>query len=350
MCIRDREMGATEEHCATCAALDGLVAYAVDWERSGVKPQNPPNGALECGGWRCDCSLVPTKERATNNAFDEIVDRVTAAKDGEKSLKANTEGGHWVTINGDHVFIDENGVPQNAPYLGKDKKPEESIEAAKEKIYNAEKETGYIFDKDGNVIGIISGDEIHVEFSKENLDRGSIILGKVLYPDFLNHVKIAVRVTEFEWAENYIEKFKHLLSEEKDGTLTFCHGIISYKKGDTDKALDLLSRTNFPDFIIKIQVKILLLQINYEKEYYEQALMMIDSFRHYLQRERSIPDESKEFFFDFLKLTNDLIKLKIDVDPVNKKFELLKLKEITENMKFNQFGIKIWLNEKILDL
>lgn len=81
------EMGATEEHCATCAALNGIVAYAEDWERSTVHPQNPPNRALECGGWRCDCALVPTTERATNNAFDEIVDRVTAAKDGGKSLK-----------------------------------------------------------------------------------------------------------------------------------------------------------------------------------------------------------------------------------------------------------------------
>ena len=189
----------------------------------------------------------------------------------------------------------------------------------------------------------------HFLLSKENFDRGSIILGKVLYPDFLNHVKIAVRVNEFEWAENYIKKFEHLLSEEKESTLNFCYGYISYKKGDPDKALDLLSRTNFPDFIIKIQVKILLLQINYEKEYYEQALMMIDSFRHYLQRERSIPDGSKESFYDFLKMTNDLIKLKTDADPVIKRFELQKLKENTGNMKSNQFGIKIWLNEKILD-
>jgi len=74
------EMGATEEHCATCAALNGIVAYAEDWERSGIHPQNPPNQALECGGWRCDCALVPTTERATNNALERIQDIVIASK------------------------------------------------------------------------------------------------------------------------------------------------------------------------------------------------------------------------------------------------------------------------------
>jgi len=35
----------------------------------------------------------------------------------KKPVKAKTDGGHWVTINGDHVFIDEHGNAQNAPYL-----------------------------------------------------------------------------------------------------------------------------------------------------------------------------------------------------------------------------------------
>ncbi len=190
----------------------------------------------------------------------------------------------------------------------------------------------------------------HFLLSKENFDRGSIILGKVLYPDFLNHVKIAVRVNELEWAEKYIEKFKHLLSEEKDGTLNFCHGIIHYKKGDTGKALELLSRTNFPDFIIKIQVKILLLQIYYEKEYYDQALTTIDAFRHYLLRERSILEESKSSFYDFLKITNDLIKLKTNADSAALKYNIVKLKNNIENIQFNQFGIKNWLKEKVSEL
>ena len=66
-------LGATEEHCVTCAALNGIVAFGVDWDASGLVPQNAPNALLECGGWRCDCSLEPTDERRTRNSLDKLM-------------------------------------------------------------------------------------------------------------------------------------------------------------------------------------------------------------------------------------------------------------------------------------
>lgn len=59
------KLGATEEHCETCYQLNGIIATAEAWEESGFQPQGAPNDMLECGGWRCDCSLEPTKDRAT---------------------------------------------------------------------------------------------------------------------------------------------------------------------------------------------------------------------------------------------------------------------------------------------
>lgn len=65
-------LGQTEEHCETCAALNGIVALASEWDETGVKPQQPPNSAIECGGWKCDCSLVITTKRRTPKAIDKI--------------------------------------------------------------------------------------------------------------------------------------------------------------------------------------------------------------------------------------------------------------------------------------
>jgi hypothetical protein len=67
-------LGATEEHCVSCSALDGIVAFASEWETSGIRPQSPPNASIECGGWRCDCTLTPTKKRRTANALDRLLD------------------------------------------------------------------------------------------------------------------------------------------------------------------------------------------------------------------------------------------------------------------------------------
>lgn len=54
------KLGFTEQHCRTCNALDGKVKRTSVWTAAGVKPQNAPNPLLECGGWNCGCSLMPT--------------------------------------------------------------------------------------------------------------------------------------------------------------------------------------------------------------------------------------------------------------------------------------------------
>ena len=65
-------LGATEAHCTTCSALNGVVLRASEWAALGVHPQSPPNGKLECGGWKCDCSLTPTDQRRTRDGYGKV--------------------------------------------------------------------------------------------------------------------------------------------------------------------------------------------------------------------------------------------------------------------------------------
>jgi hypothetical protein len=188
------------------------------------------------------------------------------------------------------------------------------------------------------------------ELLKENTEDDTRKLGKILYPDFLNEVKIAVRVNEFKWAEDYIVRFSEKLEVEKESTLNFCYGYINYKKGDLDEALNLFSKTYFPIFILKVQVKILQLQIYFEKDYLEQAISLIDSFRHYLKREATIKENFKISFYEFLRLTNELIRLRTNYYNSDNEFNKDKLKNDISNMSSNQFGIKLWLNEKVENL
>jgi len=67
------QLGQREEHCDTCAALTGIVATAKEWATSGFKPQNAPNPLLECGGWKCGCTLQPTKKRRSPRALDTLM-------------------------------------------------------------------------------------------------------------------------------------------------------------------------------------------------------------------------------------------------------------------------------------
>ena len=65
-------LGRTEEHCPECAALNGIVARASEWDALNIRPQNAPNDKLTCGGWKCDCSLEITDKRRTRDAYGRL--------------------------------------------------------------------------------------------------------------------------------------------------------------------------------------------------------------------------------------------------------------------------------------
>ena len=50
-------LGNTAEHCSDCQRLDRQVHTKEAWRGSGFRPQG---SNLECGGWHCDCKLLPS--------------------------------------------------------------------------------------------------------------------------------------------------------------------------------------------------------------------------------------------------------------------------------------------------
>lgn len=67
-------LGDTEEHCSTCSALNGLVAFKSEWDTAGLHPQNAPNPSLSCGGWHCDCKLSLTDKRRSPHVLNTLLD------------------------------------------------------------------------------------------------------------------------------------------------------------------------------------------------------------------------------------------------------------------------------------
>lgn len=65
-------LGHTEKHCGTCTKLHGKVKRASYWNKIGVRPQNYPNHLLECGGWKCGCSLDPTEEPLSKGTLGRL--------------------------------------------------------------------------------------------------------------------------------------------------------------------------------------------------------------------------------------------------------------------------------------
>jgi len=71
-------LGATEEHCPECQALNGIVMRAKEWDTLNLRPKNPPNDKITCGGWRCDCERIATDKRRTPNAYGRVEEIILA--------------------------------------------------------------------------------------------------------------------------------------------------------------------------------------------------------------------------------------------------------------------------------
>ena len=191
----------------------------------------------------------------------------------------------------------------------------------------------------------------HFLISKAQFDRDEMTIGRMLYPDFMIHVKIATRVKEFRWAENFMEKYTDQLSDDdKESCLNFCNAYMSYYKGEFTKAMDLLSKTNFSKNLLKIQVKILHLQSYYEIGYLDELPAMIETFRKFLDRDKSVPEIYKNSFIKYLRLVSELIKLNLSAKSRRKDLDISVLKDETDKLQSNLFGIKIWLREKLSEL
>jgi len=75
MACKDRKLRWTlgeAEHCASCLKLAGKVKRASYWHERGILPRVHNAPYLECGGWRCQCTLEPTDEPASKGPLPSL--------------------------------------------------------------------------------------------------------------------------------------------------------------------------------------------------------------------------------------------------------------------------------------
>lgn len=191
----------------------------------------------------------------------------------------------------------------------------------------------------------------HFLISKEQFERDEMTVGRMLYPDFMIHVKIAVRADEFEWAKMFMSKYEMELPEDiRQTCINFCNAYISYRRNDFAKSLELLSKSNFKKALLKTQVKILLLQCYVELGYLNEAFSFAESFRKFLERDKEIVSINKKWFLAYIKAVIELLRLmQLGERRKQKEIAEILLRESVNGIG-NLFGIKLWLREKLMSL
>jgi hypothetical protein len=178
-----------------------------------------------------------------------------------------------------------------------------------------------------------------------------VFLGELLYPDFINYVKVYMRFGDKALSGKFIDDYSGLLpADQLDNCINFSNAFVYHCTGELKEALALISKVSFPLQIMKVQVKIMQIQLNYQLGYYEETREQAEYFRKSLVKEEQISHDYKQSILGFLKLTVSLINIKLSTDESIRDFEA---KKFTDDMDLNQknhFGIKFWLEDRFAEI
>lgn len=177
---------------------------------------------------------------------------------------------------------------------------------------------------------------------KEIIDNGILLEENILsHTYFRNIALIALRVNEFEWAENFIHNFAPYIEEKYRTTaVEFSLARLEFYKNNYSKVLEHLYKVNYEDVWYNVNAKTLQVACYYELNEFDALESLLQAFKMFIRREKSLTNDRKEHYLHLIKFTNNLMK--IDAKDQDK---VLKLKTAIVETK----GIvsKPWLIEKV---
>ncbi|MEO8209233.1 MAG: hypothetical protein ABI840_01625 [bacterium] len=153
-----------------------------------------------------------------------------------------------------------------------------------------------------------------------------------------------IAVKKLEYMEEFINIYsKKLLPKQVSGVENYSLALLFFEKRFFDKALMHLNKIKFDQFVFKIDMKNLQLKINYELEYFESAISIIDTYKHFLKNNVLISESRRILHNNFVNYTYNLIQFRTG----SKKINLSYISNKIDKSK-NVFD-KGWLLEKLND-
>lgn len=213
----------------------------------------------------------------------------------------------------------------------------------------------YTFFSHLNIYYLLNISGKNEKLNRDLFDNYKFMIEKGLYisedREFINFSEYrtillySLRLKEFDWAEKFINKYKHYHDPlKKENIFIYSLALLNFEKDDFESSLKMISELKINDMIMKMDADILLLLIYYEMGYTDNALSLIDSFRHYMLENKILSKDVIKNHIDFLKYYRFLLMIK-DNGTSNSDFEKIRY----EIVNHNNLRRKSWLLEKLDD-
>lgn len=213
-----------------------------------------------------------------------------------------------------------------------------SRDEAKEILESA---LGYCVTK-GNK-GVIKFEQEALDLYKKSIKDNLIFLndGSLSPREFRNITALALKLGEYTWAESFVQEYSVYLEESvRESNVNFSLARVEWYKKDFKKVIQLLAFTEYTEVFQAILSRTLLVLSYYELNEEESLESLLNSFKLYLDREKTLTKPRKTQYFNLIKYTRTLMKVE--------KFDKSKLDNLLEEVNKTEPVVnKQWLIDKI---
>jgi hypothetical protein len=190
--------------------------------------------------------------------------------------------------------------------------------------------------------------ELH-QLYRQMLEGGVLLKkGYLTQWDFKNIVTVGLRIKDFKWTEAFIREYQSALHpNEQKNALIYNLASLYLSRQDYEQALRQLHQVDFTDPAYHLGAKIIQIKSYYELGEEEALMSLIEAFRKYVHRNRSLGSYKKLANLNFLQLTKGLYELKEKEKRLRKEaYQKERERFIKKLTAMDPVANKAWLLEK----
>ncbi len=182
----------------------------------------------------------------------------------------------------------------------------------------------------------------YFNLSKQALEKELLMVDGYLSPwTYKNIVIAALRAGETGWTEQFIKNYKTKLNEKfRTNAYNYNLAYLLFFKGQYGEALKLINQVEFTDIFYALDSRTMLIKIYYQMDEWDPMQSAIEAFKVYLRRNKTLSENVKVLYSNFLKFIDKLSRLT--------RRDKLKLNEMLVKLEETKQVADIgWLRQKI---
>jgi hypothetical protein len=148
-----------------------------------------------------------------------------------------------------------------------------------------------------------------LELYRFGFDNSILTENGIVEPyDYKNVLMLALKINNYDWAEQFLTDYKRFLPEkERENLYKYNYAIYSFRKKDYTKAIQLLQEVNLKEVLFNLDARRMLARIYYDLNEFSALDSYIESSKIYLHRQNDI-GYHKESYTNYFRTIEKILK------------------------------------------